>query len=133
MAIGLGALEDLIVQALAGLTMVVVGGVLYQSGRTGFRLLGGTFQSKEIAQGIVIGYILIAPHFATFLEGIWGRTVSSLDILQALGILLVMSRIVVNSIIDQWNFADQKSLIIYALGIGFVVLNQIIRMITTQI
>jgi hypothetical protein len=101
---------------LTGATMSLFGGILYTTTSHSFNS-GGKFCSKEKALFIFLIAIPISGYLTLFVQDFWHNITSQYSLLNMLGIVIIVGMIAVNSSVKNWNFTDQKSLAIYALGI----------------
>ncbi len=107
--------EKLTVFILRGLTMLVIGGAVYEAGQKGFRIFD-EFQTKEIAQISLVAFVIFIPVIENIVKTTWTSITAPLNIVQNIGVILIMSRLIANSLFDDWNFDDDKSLAFYIVG-----------------
>ena len=104
-----------LITVLTGMTMTVLAGFVYQTTDTGF-ISAGSFRTKEGALLIFSGKILGVSLLTPFVRMFWQRTVYQFGVVPIFGVALIVGISIVNYSIDNWNYFDEKSLSIYAVG-----------------
>jgi hypothetical protein len=110
-----------LIMILTGMTMSVIGGFVYQTTDTAF-ISGGSFRTKEEALLIFSAKILGVSLLTPFIQLLWQRTVNQFGVVSVFGVALVVGITIVNYIINDWNYLDEKSLGIYAIGVALLLI-----------
>lgn len=108
----------LIATALEGLVITSLGLAVYSTGFRFFKSVDSEFDTKETAQVTVVAFLIIAGFLGDPLLEVLRQILSQFQLLRQLGVLIIFSRIVVNSMVNNWRFNDDLSVYIYLLGIG---------------
>ncbi|WP_323191539.1 hypothetical protein [Halostella sp. PRR32] len=112
-------ISEIIAILLQGISVTVLGWFVYNAGKHGFWVSGDP-QTKEFAQAAVVGFLLVTGFASSaILRFFQEMTVGFTDI-QLIGIGIIISRVVVNEMVDRWRQDDRKSLYIH--GIGFLLI-----------
>ncbi|MFC4357984.1 hypothetical protein ACFO0N_08495 [Halobium salinum] len=110
---------------LTGLTMMVLGGWLYEA-RDGFFLAGGSFRNKYESLVIVLVSVIGVSAATPFVQEFWMSVVSQYGSIRILGVGLVLGMIAVNDAAE-WTFTDGKSLSVYAVGATMVLKPELVQ------
>lgn len=112
--------EFLIATALEGLIITSLGLLVYSTGFRFFKSIDNEFDSKETAQVTVVIFLIAAGILGNPLLEILRQTLSQLQLIQQFGFLIISSRWVVNSMVNNWRFDDSLSIYVYVLGLASV-------------
>lgn len=102
---------------LQGAVVTGIGLAVYQTGYRWFKGVGSTdFQSKESGQIILIGFLFGTGYISEPLLEAIKFNLTSFTTLQQLGIVIIVTRVLVNLMVTNWNSDDTKSLYVYGIG-----------------
>jgi membrane-bound ClpP family serine protease len=103
--------------AMTGCIMALLGGIaLYSTNDFSF-VCGGKFVSKDAATVILIFSFIFVSGVSIFVESIVHDVTSTMSLFNITGLTLLTSRLTVNALVDNWNFDDSGSIVIYILGL----------------
>ncbi|AKU08282.1 hypothetical protein [Haloferax gibbonsii] len=112
---------------LTGLSMMVIGGWLYEA-RDGFFLSGGSFRNKYESLVILLVSVVAVSMMTPFIEQFWTSIVNQYGSTRILGVGLILGMVAVNDAAE-WTFTDAKSLSVYAVGALFVLKPELVQSI----
>jgi|AntDeeMetagen134_2_1112570.scaffolds.fasta_scaffold02758_2 hypothetical protein len=110
---------------LTGLSMIVLGGWLYEA-RDGFFLSGGSFRNKYESLIILLVSVVAVSMTTPFIEQFWTSIVNQYGSTRILGVGLILGMVAVNDAAE-WTFTDAKSLSVYAVGALFVLKPELVQ------
>jgi len=111
-------IDGVIATIIQGLIVSGIGAIAYSSGRRWFKIAGeGDFDSKEVAQGWIVALVFITGLISGPLFQELHSVTLGLSTLQEIAVVTVVSRILVNTIVDDWNMFDDKSTFLYVMGV----------------
>jgi hypothetical protein len=110
---------------LTGLSMMVLGGWLYEA-RDGFFLSGGSFRNKYESLIILLVSVVAVSMTTPFIEQFWTSIVNQYGSTRILGVGLILGMVAVNDAAE-WTFTDAKSLSVYAVGALFVLKPELVQ------
>ncbi|MBP1908449.1 hypothetical protein [Methanolobus bombayensis] len=101
---------------LTGSTMALFGGIFYTATAYSFNS-GGKFCSKEKALLIFLISIPLSGYITLFVEEFWQGITPQFSLLNMLGAVIIVGMSAVNNSVKNWKYTDEKSLVIYAIGV----------------
>lgn len=108
--------EFLIATALEGLVITSLGLLVYSTGFRFFKSIDNEFDTKETAQVTVVIFLIAAGVIGDPLLETLRQILSQFQLVQQFGFLIISSRWVVNSMVNNWRFDDDFSVYVYILG-----------------
>jgi hypothetical protein len=109
--------SDPITLILQGIVIAGIGLFVYQTGYRWFKGIGSDqFQSKEVAQVVIVGFLFGTGYISGPLLQAIESNVLSFTTIQQWGIVVIASRVLVNMMVPNWRADDRKSLIIIGFG-----------------
>lgn len=107
--------QEALAYVLQGVVMTVIGGTIYSAGKRGF-WVNQSPRTKEFAQLVLVVALVGTGFLSSPVLNLARESVSSFAVAQQVGLLLIASRFGVNLFVDDWNFFDRRSVLIYLLG-----------------
>ncbi|SFM67853.1 hypothetical protein [Methanolobus profundi] len=106
--------------AVTGCIMALLGGIaLYNTNDYSF-VFGGRFVSKDMATLVLIFSFIVVSSISIEIENTVRDLISTMSVANMFGVTLLISRATVNTLVDNWNYFDEGSIIVYFVSFALI-------------